>query len=140
MPNSLEAVVLHRNAVETTVRAHGVVAVAVFGSVAACIEPNETALDLVVRSEPELRGISYMAALDDIEAAVEAVIGFTIDAIGEADPSAEAAHRIPLFTPSSEPTQSLIAAPATLAPTTTTRSLFPVPLRKTPCRAMRHDT
>ena len=116
------------------------VAVAVFGSVAACIEPNETALDLVVRSEPELRGIAYMAALDDIEAAVEAVIGFTIDAIGEDDPSAEAAHRIPLFTPSSEPTQSFDRSSSTLAATTTTRSLFPVPLRKTPCRAMRHDS
>ena len=106
MPNSLEAVVLHRNAVETTLRTHGVVAVAVFGSVAACVDPNETALDLVVRSEPELRGIAYMAALEDIEAAVEAVIGFTIDSIGEEDSSAEAAYRIQLGTPSSEPTQS----------------------------------
>ena len=94
------------NSLVCTLRAHGVVAVAVFGSVAACIEPNETALDPVVRSAPELRGIAYMGALDDIEAAVEAVIGFTIAAIGENDPSAEATHRIPLFTPSSEPTQS----------------------------------
>jgi len=120
----LEAVVLHRNAVETTLRAHRVVAVAVFGSVAACIEPNETALDLVVRSEPELRGIAYMAALDDIEAAVEAVIGFTIDAIGEDDPSAEAAHRIPLFTPSSEPTQSFDRSSSNLG----THNDNPIPL------------
>ena len=47
-----------------------------------------------------------MVALDDIEAAVEAVIGFTIDSIGEEDSSAEAAYRIQLGTPSSEPTQS----------------------------------
>jgi len=78
----------------------------VLGLVATCMDPNETALDLVVRSGPELRGIAYRAALDDIEAAVEAVIGFTIDATGEDDPSAEAAHRIPLFMPSSEPSQS----------------------------------
>ena len=124
MPNSLEAVVLHRNTVETTVRAHGVVAVAVFGSVAACIEPNETALDLVVRSKPELRGIAYMAALDDIEAAVEAVIGFTIGFIGEEDSSAEAAHRILLFMPSSEPTQSFDRSSSNLG----THNDNPIPL------------
>ena len=62
MPNEMEVVVLHRNAVETILRAHGVVAVAVFGSVAACMDPNETSLNLVVRSEPELRGITYKAA------------------------------------------------------------------------------
>ena len=124
MPNSLEAVVLHRNAVETTLRTHGVVAVAVFGSVAACVDPNEAALDLVVRSEPELRVIAYMAALDDIEAAVEAVIGFTIDAIGEDYPSAEAAHRIPLFTPSSEPTQSFDRSSSNLG----THNDNPIPL------------
>ena len=104
------------------------------------MDPNETALDLVVRSEPELRGIAYMAALDDIEAAVEVVIGFTIDSMGEDDSSAEAAHRIPLFMPSSEPSQLFDRSSSTLAPTTTTRSLFPVLLRKTPWREMRHDT
>ena len=124
MPNSLEPVVLHRNAVETTLCAHGVVAVAVFGSVAACMDPNEIALDLVVRSEPELRGIAYLAALDDIGAAVEAVIGFTIDAIGEDYPSAEAAHRIPLFTPSSEPTQSFDRSSSNLG----THNDNPIPL------------
>ena len=100
------------------------VAVAVFGSVAACIEPNETALDLVVRSEPELRGIAYMAALDDIEAAVEVLIGFTIDSMGEDDSSAEAAHRIPLFTPSSEPTQSFDRSSSNLG----THNDNPIPL------------
>ena len=136
----MEAVVLHRTAVETTLRAHGVVAVAVFGSVAARMDPNETALDLVVRSAPELRGIAYMAALDDIEAAVEAVLGFTIDAIGEDDPSAEAAHRIPLFMPSSEPTQSFDRSSSNLG----TNNDDPIPLScsasKTPGGAMRHDT
>ena len=136
----MEAVVLHRNAVGRTLRAHRVVAVAVFGSVAACMDPNETALDLVVRSEPELRGIAYMAALDDIEAAVEVVIGFTIDSMGEDDSSAEAAHRIPLFTPSSEPTQSFDRSSSNLG----THNDNPIPLScsasKTPCRAMRHDT
>ena len=124
MPNSLEAVVLHRNAVETTLRAHGVVAVVVFGSVAACMDPNEIALDPVVRSEPELRGIAYMGALDDIEAAVEVVIGFTIAAIGEDDPGAEAAHRIALFTPSSEPTQSFDRSSSNLG----THNDNPIPL------------
>ena len=96
----------------------------VLGLAAACMDPNETTLNLVVRSEPELRGIAYMAALDDIEAAVEAVIGFTIDAIGEDYPSAEAAHRIPLFTPSSEPTQSFDRSSSNLG----THNDNPIPL------------
>ena len=93
---------IRNNAMLTPSENRAIDARRVLGLAAACMDPNETALDLVVRSEPELRGIAYMAALDDSEA----VIGFTIDAIGEDYPSAEAAHRIPLFTPSSEPTQS----------------------------------
>jgi hypothetical protein len=96
----------------------------VLGVLATCMDPNETALDLVVRSEPELRGIAYMAALDDTEAAIEAVIGFTIDAIGESCPSAEADQRIPRFTPSSEPTQSFDRSASNLG----THNDNPIPL------------
>ena len=96
----------------------------VLGLVATCMDPNETALDPVVRSEPEFRGIAYIGALDDIEAAVEVVIGFTIDAIGDDDPSAEAAHRIPRFTPSSEPTQSFDRSSSNLG----THNDNPIPL------------